>query len=599
MRRILFILALFLISYVNSYGQSPTPAGAKNNTTQFLGGLGADSAIQLPLVDPTKIYTKGMTKNRQAFVSTVDGLPKFMKGDTLSQIFTSKDTTRGLATQAYVSERTLQLINDSTIKIIELGFGLTRYGDTILIVDSSKVTTVSYSTRTFLPYNGANSNTNTGEYGIATGQLTFDLTPTGTPTTSTTYWDATHLSPATYLNSSVSLVHGQMFFMRGRNKTGAVLAKGTVVYINDAQGNNPTIAKANADLVVSSQVIGITAESISDNGTGYVSSMGIIDGVNTSSFVDGDALYLDTIAGGLTNQLLPSPHNVVFVGYALNSTNNGRVFLRPSSPISADVSMLSNGNQVAPTQGAVRSYVVAQGYGPGTIKALTGDVTASGTGTVTATLATVNASPATYTNATLAVDSKGRVTSASSGTAPVTAVSGTSGRVSSTGGTTPVIDIVTANATPATYGSASAIPVVTVDSYGRATTITTVSPVVTASTTNTFTNKRYTPRVNTDSVSYTTSVTMNFDNFDGYVISAQAGALLFNAPSGTPTNLDIREIVVKDNGSARLLTWNTAFNAATSNPLPTTTTAGKILIIEVQYLSSNSKWNLIGKQDGL
>jgi hypothetical protein len=136
------------------------------------------------------------------------------------------------------------------------------------------------------------------------------------------------------------------------------------------------------------------------------------------------------------------------------------------------------------TWDATRSWVVSQGYGTGTIKALTGDVTANGTGTVTATLATVNASPATYTNATVTVDSKGRVTSASSGTAPVTSVSGTSGRTSSTGGTTPVIDLTTVNATPATYGGASAIPVITVDAYGRATTVTTVSPATNGTVTS-------------------------------------------------------------------------------------------------------------------
>lgn len=109
--------------------------------------------------------------------------------------------------------------------------------------------------------------------------------------------------------------------------------------------------------------------------------------------------------------------------------------------------------------------------------ALSGDVAGTGTTAITTTLATVNATPATYGGSAaipvVTVDSKGRVTSittvnpATSGT--VTSVTGTAGRISSTGGTTPAIDLVTVNATSATAGSGTVIPVVTVDVYGRAT----------------------------------------------------------------------------------------------------------------------------------
>jgi hypothetical protein len=57
----------------------------------------------------------------------------------------------------------------------------------------------------------------------------------------------------------------------------------------------------------------------------------------------------------------------------------------------------------------------------------------------------------------------------------VTSVSGTSGRVTSTGGTTPAIDLASGIATAGTTGSSSLIPVVTIDTYGRVTTITTAA----------------------------------------------------------------------------------------------------------------------------
>jgi len=83
------------------------------------------------------------------------------------------------------------------------------------------------------------------------------------------------------------------------------------------------------------------------------------------------------------------------------------------------------------------------------ITALTGDVTASGPGSAVATLATVNSSPGTYTFATIAVNAKGLVTSASSGTAPVTSVMA-SAPLSSSGGTAPTISI--SQATTSTNG---------------------------------------------------------------------------------------------------------------------------------------------------
>ena len=76
------------------------------------------------------------------------------------------------------------------------------------------------------------------------------------------------------------------------------------------------------------------------------------------------------------------------------------------------------------------------------------------------------------------------LTSAGSGATPtwttpttgtVTSVSGTTGRITSTGGTTPVIDLASGVATAGTTGSSTLIPVVTIDTYGRVTSITTAS----------------------------------------------------------------------------------------------------------------------------
>jgi hypothetical protein len=102
----------------------------------------------------------------------------------------------------------------------------------------------------------------------------------------------------------------------------------------------------------------------------------------------------------------------------------------------------------------------------GGITQLTGDVTAGpGSGSQAATLATVNSNVGSFTNASVTVNAKGLVTAASSGTAPVTSVSGTAGEIASSGGATPTLALITTAVTPGTYYETN----LTVDSFGRIT----------------------------------------------------------------------------------------------------------------------------------
>ena len=121
---------------------------------------------------------------------------------------------------------------------------------------------------------------------------------------------------------------------------------------------------------------------------------------------------------------------------------------------------------------------------------------------------------------------------------------------------------------------------------------TTTNSVVTVDGTQTLTNKWVQPRVGTTTSSATP--TINTDNYDAYSITAQAAAITSFTTnlSGTPVNFQKLIIRIKDDGTARAITWGASFEAR-GVALPTTTVISKVLTVGFIYDTVTSKWGCV------
>lgn len=101
------------------------------------------------------------------------------------------------------------------------------------------------------------------------------------------------------------------------------------------------------------------------------------------------------------------------------------------------------------------------------------------------------------------------------------------------------------------------------------------------------------PRV--QSVTAAAAVTPTTTN-DMVEVTAQDQALTINNPSGTPANGQSFVLRIKDNGTARALSWGGNYRALGA-ALPTTTTAGKTVYIPVIYNGPAAKWDVLPKTE--
>ena len=95
-----------------------------------------------------------------------------------------------------------------------------------------------------------------------------------------------------------------------KNVSGGSLVIGTPVYQSGTSGNAMEVQAARADTAGSMSSVGLLGSTLADAAEGTLILTGILQGVNTSSFSEGDTLYI-AATGGLTNTVPTGSGNLI------------------------------------------------------------------------------------------------------------------------------------------------------------------------------------------------------------------------------------------------------------------------------------------------
>ena len=118
-----------------------------------------------------------------------------------------------------------------------------------------------------------------------------------------------------------------------RNIESTTLQIGEVVFLKSSTGNIASVKRAsNKDDSTSSRTIGVIRAAIAPNAIGYVTTQGQCEKMNLGAYAEGDVLWLDSIAGGLTKSKPIAPYHGVFIGIVERANNgNGIAYIKPAN----------------------------------------------------------------------------------------------------------------------------------------------------------------------------------------------------------------------------------------------------------------------------
>jgi hypothetical protein len=145
------------------------------------------------------------------------------------------------------------------------------------------------------------------------------------------------------------------------NADSVTITRGQPVYAFGGQGDRLTVKLAyNSTDATSAQTVGlVVSTSIGVNQKGLIMVNGLLDGLSilpTSTFADGDAIYLGATAGTITNVKPTAPNHLVYLGFVTTANNGsaGRMYVRVQNGY--ELNEIHDVSISSPTNGQTLTY---------------------------------------------------------------------------------------------------------------------------------------------------------------------------------------------------------------------------------------------------
>lgn len=118
-----------------------------------------------------------------------------------------------------------------------------------------------------------------------------------------------------------------------KNADSVTIHKGDPVYLYGATGNKASVIQAkNTSDQYSAKTLGLAFTDIAPGNTGFILTKGVLVGVDTSMYAEGDTLYLGATAGTLTNVKPHAPNHLVYIGVVERANQGqGQIYVSPQN----------------------------------------------------------------------------------------------------------------------------------------------------------------------------------------------------------------------------------------------------------------------------
>ena len=148
------------------------------------------------------------------------------------------------------------------------------------------------------------------------------------------FYDSNQDSLAYYNGVTNNELHiGQEIQLKVYNNTGSTINVGQPVYITSTSSGfiYPCVALAIANSLTTANVIGLANQAIPTGTAGYVTTIGVVSGVNTGTYTVGDTLYLSPYSAGFYQNTIPPTGYAIKVGTVSYVNSSGQIYVNKSN----------------------------------------------------------------------------------------------------------------------------------------------------------------------------------------------------------------------------------------------------------------------------